>query len=101
MIEREKLIGLIKQVVHVYFAEDIADHLLANNLNFVEQGRNLTENHPVDEFICSECCFICEGWAEVIYDPEGDYLYHRECEFDFCPKCGSKIENFWKARDNK
>ena len=116
MTERKKLINLIcegmadrcgaeckipnKQYCNQCF--DIADYLLANNVNFVEKGRNFTENHPVDEFVCSECEFICEDWTEVVYDEDANDRNNREFEFRYCPKCGCKLEDFWKdERDKK
>ena len=106
MTERERLIEHIREgrriaAWHNYdLAETIADYLLANNVNFVEQGRNITENHPVDEFVCSECGFICEGWTEVVWDEDANDRNNRECEFYYCPKCGSKIEDFWKDEED-
>ena len=29
------------------------------------------------------------GWQT---DEDGDYQYQRECEFDYCPKCGAKMD---------
>ena len=114
MTERERLIELIcegmadrcgaeckipnKEYCRQCF--DIADHLLANEVGFVPIGRNLTENHPVDEFVCSECGFICEGWTEVVWDEDASDRNNRECEFYYCPKCGSKIEDFWKDEED-
>lgn len=112
MTERERLIELLKE--HCVLRQDVldctngkiedcpeclADHLLANEVGFVPIGRNLTEKHPVDEFVCSECDFWCEGWTEVVYDSNGEYTYQRECEFDYCPRCGSKINDFWKKEE--
>lgn len=105
MTERERLIEVLNNnpwltyLIEKGNVKSLADYLLKNNVNFVEQGRNITENHPVDEFVCSECGFICEGWTEVVYDPDGEYSYYCECVFDFCPKCGSKIEDFWKDEE--
>ena len=58
----------------------------------VKHGYNATKLHPVDEFICSECGFTCDGYTEAIYDEEGDYTYYCECEFNYCPKCGAKMD---------
>lgn len=58
----------------------------------VRHGRNITEMHPVDEFICSECGFMCEDLTEKVYDEDGDYFYTREYEFKYCPSCGAKMD---------
>jgi hypothetical protein len=80
----------------------IADYLLANKVGLIPIGRNITENHPVDEFVCSECGFICEDWSEVVWDEDANDRNNREFEFNYCPNCGSKIEDFWKnEEDNK
>ena len=58
----------------------------------VKHGYNKTSMHPVDEFWCSECGFCCADYTETKYDEEGDYTYSCECEFDYCPRCGAKID---------
>lgn len=56
-------------------------------------GENITENHPVDEFICSECGLITRENTriEIDEDADGD---EAECEFEikFCPRCGVKVK---------
>lgn len=72
-------------------------------LNFIEEmytadvqeikhGRNMTDKHPVDEFICSECEFMIDDISEKVYDEDGDYYFHREYEIKYCPNCGAKME---------
>ena len=58
----------------------------------VKRGYNKTSMHPVDEFWCSVCGFCCADYTETKYDEDGDYTYSCECEFDYCPKCGAKME---------
>ena len=58
----------------------------------VVHGHNKTSMHPVDEFWCSVCGFCCADYTETKYDEDGDYLYSCECEFDYCPKCGAKMD---------
>lgn len=58
----------------------------------VKHGYNKTSMHPVDEFWCSECGFCCADHTETKYDEDGDYTYSCECEFDFCPHCGAKMD---------
>ncbi len=58
----------------------------------VKHGYNKTSMHPVDEFWCSECGFCCADYTETKYDEDGDYTYSCECEFDYCPCCGAKMD---------
>ena len=58
----------------------------------VRHGHNATSMHPVDEFVCSVCGFICNDYIEAVYDEDGDYTYYRECEFKYCPNCGAKMD---------
>lgn len=58
----------------------------------VKHGYNKTSMHPVDEFWCSECGFCCADYTETKYDADGDYTYSCECEFDYCPRCGAKMD---------
>lgn len=57
----------------------------------VRHGKNVTEMHPVDEFECSECGFICEI-SEKIYDDEYTFDCYREYNPKFCPNCGAKMD---------
>ena len=52
---------------------------------------NISELHPVDGFICSECGVILEQWSRVNIDEEDSY-YSQECAFRYCPNCGRKIK---------
>ena len=58
----------------------------------VKHGYNKTSMHPVDEFLCSECGFCCADYTETKYDEDGDYTYSCECEFEYCPNCGAKMD---------
>ncbi len=71
--------------------EDI-DNTPAANVEEVKHGHNATSMHPVDEFLCSVCGFCCADYTETKYDDDGDYTYSCECEFDYCPKCGAKMD---------
>ena len=62
------------------------------NVMKVKHGYNTSSMNPVDEFACSECGFTCADYTEVKYDEDGDYTYFCECEFDYCPKCGAKMD---------
>lgn len=58
----------------------------------VKHGYNKTSMHPVDEFVCSKCGFICTDYMETVYDEDGEYTYYREYEFNYCPNCGAKMD---------
>ena len=60
------------------------------NTRFMETCRNLSEWHDVDEFICSKCGIILNGYAEVYYNEDDSTgLYEFACEY--CPNCGAKV----------
>ena len=58
----------------------------------VRHGYNATYTHPTDQFICSECGFVCEI-TELRYDEDGRGdcdAYEYDCKF--CPNCGAKMD---------
>ena len=58
----------------------------------VKHGRNETKQHPVDEFICSICGYVCHETHKYVYDEEGEYWSLYEFEFKYCPNCGAKMD---------
>lgn len=54
--------------------------------------KNISNQHPVDEFICSECKLIMRDLTrvEIDEDADGDESY-LEFEFRYCPRCGAKV----------
>lgn len=48
--------------------------------------QNITEENPVDDFVCSKCGIHLAGWYRV----GNDNWY--ECELKHCPNCGAKVE---------
>lgn len=52
--------------------------------------KNVTENHPVDEFICSKCGLILQDYCKKRLDDDGDE-YFFEFEIKYCPNCGAKV----------
>ena len=54
----------------------------------VVHGKNITDMHPVDEFICSECGINLTEFCG--YVPEEDIMY--EYKFKYCPECGAKMD---------
>ena len=57
------------------------------NYKLIVRGRNLSEQHPADEFVCSECGFTTQEFDS--YDPEEDA--HYEFIIKFCPNCGADM----------
>lgn len=57
----------------------------------VKHGYNATYINPVDEFVCSVCSFKCTDYTEIVTE-ENDDIWYRECEFDYCPRCGAKMD---------
>lgn len=48
--------------------------------------QNITEENPVDDFVCSKCGVHLAGWYRI----GNDNWY--ECEFKYCPNCGAKVK---------
>lgn len=73
--------------------EDMAKRLVDDGYRKTEECENISENHPVDEFICSECGLITRenSRIEIDEDADGDESQY-EFEFRFCPRCGRKVK---------
>lgn len=50
-------------------------------------GKNMTQMHASDEFICSVCGVVIQDMAR--YSPEDEMYY--EYEPNFCPNCGARM----------
>lgn len=57
----------------------------------LQVGENITENNPVDEFVCSKCGIILEDWSRVEIDEDDGERTNHEYAFRFCPNCGAKM----------
>ncbi len=56
-------------------------------------GDNITEEDPSDQFICSECGTILEGYHRVEIDEDyGDKTNH-EYRIRYCPDCGADVHS--------
>ena len=64
----------------------------AANVVPVREAKNITQDNPVDEFICSECGVKLSDISAWRYDEtlEDEILYEYECKF--CPECGARIK---------
>lgn len=58
----------------------------------VRHGRNVTNMHPVDEFICSECGLILRDLTETRIDEENEDECYFEFECNYCPNCGAEMD---------
>lgn len=56
-----------------------------------KEGKNITENNPVDEFVCSKCGIILEDWSRVEIDEDDGERTNHEYVFQFCPQCGADM----------
>ncbi len=98
-IERDGLVGKLieRKYCSTLSKIDIGDAIRLINsaptadVQEVRYGENVTTMNPVDEFECSECGFVCEIY-ENIYDDEYTLDCQRECNPDFCPRCGAKMD---------
>lgn len=94
-IEREALLNEARKRAKAFSVALIYEAIKeapAADVVEVVHGHNETSMHPVDEFLCSVCGFCCVDYTETKYNEDGDYEYSCECEFDYCPKCGAKMD---------
>jgi len=95
-VDEKDIIEMLERLAEEYpdgFSVDVLG--VINNLKKdieVKHGRNITEVHPVDEFICSECGFICCDFSEMRIDEETGDVSYREFEMGYCPRCGAKMD---------
>lgn len=71
--------------------EDVLNEAPTADVVEVKHGYNATYINPVDEFVCSVCSFKCTDYTEIVTE-ENDDIWYRECEFDYCPRCGAKMD---------
>lgn len=101
MTQLEQLTAIISQARRemqgVYASSDdidraIAERLVEKGYRKQSEGENITENHPVDEFICSECGLVMRDCGRYeIDEDDGDEICY-EFAFKFCPRCGAKMK---------
>lgn len=55
--------------------------------------KNMSDKNPVDEFVCSKCGFMTDGFHRLVIDKDdGEHIYY-EYEIKYCPNCGAKVED--------
>lgn len=52
---------------------------------------NISDYHPVDEFICSKCGLIMRELQRYEIDEDTNDESCYEFEFRYCPRCGRKV----------
>ena len=96
-IKREPLLQIAKELQGGTFGSPLLVRAIedapAEDVVEVRHGENISKNHPVDEFICSECRLIVRDCCryEIDEDADGDESCY-EFAFRFCPRCGVKID---------
>ena len=79
---------------------EIEDKIEQGRMVEVRHGENITEMHPVDEFICSECGLIVRECCRYEIDQDdGDEICY-EFVYKYCPRCGAKMGGERSANDN-
>lgn len=65
-------------------------------------AKNMTDQHPVDQFICSECGAIFEDFSLCKIDEDSGDKEYCEYELKFCPACGRAIsEEAWAKLERR
>lgn len=90
-MEKMHLIRGIK-AVDVWAVVKSLDNAPTADVVEVKHGENIGTLHPVDEFICSECGIVLEGWTKVVTDEDDGEMYFYEYEFKYCPNCGARMD---------
>lgn len=81
-----------KTTLSIIEATGVAEILTVDGYRKQREGENITEMHPVDEFICSECGLIMRDCCRYEIDADdGDEICY-EFAFRFCPRCGAKMK---------
>jgi|GEM_PF-5059842 len=57
----------------------------------VETCKNVSDMHPVDEFICSSCGVIIRDCSRYEIDEDGMGEACLEFIYRYCPRCGKRI----------
>ena len=72
-------------------SKELAEYYLKQGYIKQSYGENVTLEHPVDEFICSDCGYVARECHRYVIDEDtGDESFY-EFEFRYCPRCGMKV----------
>lgn len=82
--------GTAKEMREYSHNQGIAEALYDAGYRKEKTCKNITKQHPVDEFICSECGLILQDYCKKRLDEDGDE-YFFEFEIKYCPNCGAKV----------
>lgn len=52
---------------------------------------NITQDNPVEEFVCSKCGFIMTELYSITVDDSSGKVDCYEFEIKYCPNCGAKV----------
>lgn len=63
----------------------------ASDVARIVRGKNMTEENPVDQFVCSECGVILEGYHRREIDDDDGFEIYYEFKPNFCPNCGADM----------
>ncbi len=58
----------------------------------VRHGTNISQCHPSDEFICSECGLTMKDICRYVTDEDSEDESCFEYVIKRCPECGAKIK---------
>ncbi len=90
LCKMESVMDMQDAYLPVHFMEMVIDDM--PTAEPVRHGCNITIQHPVDEFVCSECKIHLKDYVRVEdYEDSGD-ITHHEYEIKYCPECGAKMD---------
>ena len=58
----------------------------------LKHGANVSDMHPTDEFICSECGIVIRDLCRYEYDEDTEDESCFEFVVKYCPNCGALIK---------
>lgn len=71
--------------------QSVIDKIEQGTLKEEKTCKNISEMHPSDSFICSECGIRIVDYIEGQFDEEEFETTFHEYEIKYCPNCGAKV----------